>query len=175
MQKTCIESDEIVIRNNHLLVSQEQIGDKIFETHKFPVKINEKELGLGCYIVDITSKKHQEQAIIEAKEKLEITLESVNIGIWEWDVQTGKAIWDKNCYELLGYENNAFEVTYEVWKSLQHPDDVEKSHANIQAQLISGKGYTIEFRLKKADGSWIWIEGRGKTVLSDEMVTHLKW
>ncbi|WP_200415466.1 sensor histidine kinase [Arcobacter sp. FWKO B] len=172
--KSCATSDEMVIRHHRLAVSQEQIGDKIFETHKFPVKINEKELGLGCYVVDITTKKLQEQAILEAKEKLEITLEAVNIGIWEWDILSGKAIWDKNCYELLGYKHNAFEVTYDVWKSLQYPDDVEKSHASIQSQLKSGNHYTIEFRLKKVDGSWIWIESRGKTVLSDEQGNSLK-
>lgn len=170
----CIASDELVISKNQLVISQEQIGERIFETHKFPVKISENKMGLGCYIADITDKKHQEKEILEAKEKLEITLEAVKIGIWEWDIPSSKVIWDKNCYELLGFAYNEFELTYDVWKSLQHPDDMEQVHKDIQEQLKNDNHYSVEFRLKKADGSWIWIEGRGKSVLSDSNGNPIK-
>jgi PAS domain S-box-containing protein len=170
----CIASDELVMSKNQLVISQEQIGERIFETHKFPVKISENKMGLGCYIADITDKKHQEKEILEAKEKLEITLEAVKIGIWEWDIPSSKVIWDKNCYELLGFAYNEFELTYDVWKSLQHPDDMEQVHKDIQEQLKNDNHYSVEFRLKKADGSWIWIEGRGKSVLSDSNGNPIK-
>jgi len=172
--QACTVSDELVISKQELVISEEQIGDKIFETHKFPVKISENRMGLGCYVADITAKKKQEQDILEAKEKLEITLEAVKIGIWEWNIPSGKVIWDKNCYELLGYTYNEFEVTYDVWKSLQHPDDMETTHQDIQEQLKNDNHYSIEFRLKKADGSWMWIEGRGKSVLSDSNGNAIK-
>ncbi|MDY0328549.1 MAG: PAS domain-containing protein, partial [Arcobacteraceae bacterium] len=172
--QACMASDGLVISKQELVISAEQIGDRIFETHKFPVKISENRMGLGCYVVDITEKKKQEQDILEAKEKLEITLEAVKIGIWEWDIPSGKVIWDKNCYELLGYTYNEFEVTYDVWQALQHPDDMEQSNQDIQEQLKDDNHYSIEFRLKKADGSWMWIDGRGKSVLSDSNGNPIK-
>jgi two-component system, LuxR family, sensor kinase FixL len=119
-------------------------------------------------LIDITDKKLIQNERETTAQKLEITLEATNLGMWDWDIVNNKITWNKNLYNLLGYEENAFEVTYEKWQSILHEQDRQKSHESVQEQLLRGNVFIAEFRYKKADGSWIWIEARGKVVRYDE-------
>lgn len=110
---------------------------------------------------------NQTQLLYEAKEKLEVTLESSQIGIWDWDIVKNIVLWDRKCYEMLGFENNSFKVDYEKWQSLIHVQDREKAHRNVQSQLSKGDTFIIEFRYQTAHNTWIWIEGRGKVIKKD--------
>ncbi|MGD9555242.1 MAG: PAS domain S-box protein [Arcobacteraceae bacterium] len=137
-------------------------------------------------LIDITDKKTIQEEREKAIEKLELTLKANSVGVWDWDIEKNKIIWDKNLYHLLGYEENAFEVTYEKWQSLLHIQDKEKAHQSIQEQLKKSDVFIDEFRYKKADNSWIWIEARGKVIRYDKRnnplqmvgintdITHLK-
>jgi len=51
----------------------------------------------------------------------------------------------------------------ETWISHSHPKDIEEVQRHIDA-LFEKKidHYNVEFRMKHKDGSWIWINGRGK-------------
>lgn len=163
----CYASDMEALKNKKQVISQEQIGDIIYETHKFPVQLDENHIGLGCFIVDITEKKAQEKAILESKEKLEVTIEASKIGLWEWDIPQDKVIWDKNCFLMLGYKEDSFTINFEKWQSLIHPDDLSDATKSVQLQLIQGHTFIVEFRYKKADNSWIWVEGRGRVIQRD--------
>lgn len=166
--KACLTSDQKVLQSGTLIVSEEKIGNQIYETHKFPVQLDATNIGIGGFIANITQRKAQELQIIEAKNKLEITIEASKIGIWEWDTTRDVIVWDKNCYEMLGYKYNEFEINYQIWSSLIHPDDIDTSNQTVQERLMNKDTFAIEFRYKRADGNWTWIEGRGKVVLKDE-------
>ncbi len=137
-------------------------------------------------LIDITDKKLIQKERENTAQKLELTLEATNVGVWDWDIVNNHVIWDKNLYHLLGYEENAFKVTYEKWQSILHPQDKQKAHQSVQDQLQHGNIFMAEMRYKKADNSWIWIEARGKVVRYDENknplqmvgintdITHLK-
>jgi PAS domain S-box-containing protein len=172
--KDCLKSDQDVLQEGNLVTSEEIIGNQIYETHKFPVPLDANHIGIGGFIVNITEKKAQELQILEAKNKLEVTLEASKIGIWEWDIKNDLIVWDKNCYEMLGYKYNEFPLNYVTWYELIHPEDIKDSNKNMQLQLLNQDTFTIEFRYKKADNSWIWIEGRGKVILKDKNGTPLK-
>ena len=137
-------------------------------------------------LIDITDKKMIQKERETLIEKLELTLEATNVGVWDWDIVKNRVLWDKNLYKLLGYKENAFKVTYEKWQSMIHPKDKQKAHLSVQEQLLHGNIFMAEFRYKKADNSWIWVEARGKVVRYDEQnnplqmvgintdITHLK-
>ncbi|MEG1497455.1 MAG: PAS domain-containing protein [Clostridiales bacterium] len=45
-----------------------------------------------------------------------------------------------------------------------HPDDIEFIINSMNKQLADAKKYTIEYRIRKKDGSYIWVQDRGKQV-----------
>lgn len=165
--KACLKSDQDVLHDGKLITSEELIGDQIYETHKFPVPLDSNRIGIGGFIVNITEKKAQESQILEAKNKLEVTIAASKIGIWEWDLRNDLIMWDKNCYEMLGYKSDEFPLNFKKWSSLVHPDDLDSSNKSMRLQLIEKDVFSIELRYKKADDSWIWVEGRGKVVAKD--------
>jgi hypothetical protein len=44
------------------------------------------------------------------------------IGTWEWEVQTGKAVWSEETHRIFGVQGA--EPSYELAKSLVHPSSM---------------------------------------------------
>jgi PAS domain S-box-containing protein len=61
---------------------------------------------------DITERIKAEQEVSKAKEKLEIALESGNIGIWEWDIRTGAFEWDERMGKIFGLGKKSLMKTF---------------------------------------------------------------
>jgi len=103
----------------------------------------------------------------EVYDAVSATLKANNISAWKWDMLRDKLEWDDITYEMLGFGAKSFEVNYQKWRSMLHPDDSERVEYEIKEQLLLGDSFMVEFRLKKADGGWMWLEGRGKVIKYD--------
>jgi PAS domain S-box-containing protein len=104
------------------------------------------------------------QALLESEERLRLALDAANDGIWDWNPGTGHAFFSTRYYTMLGYEPNEFPPTYDNWRELIHPDDLEAAEAAIQHALEERDSFAVEFRMKAKNGAWRWILGRGKVV-----------
>jgi len=52
------------------------------------------------------------------------------------------------------------------WDELVHPDDLQRMNAEIDTHLAAGiTEYRQEYRLRRADGGWVWIEDRTSITL----------
>ncbi len=100
-------------------------------------------------------------------ERLRFALEATLEGIWDWDLVTGNVWWSDRCFTILGYDPQAFPVSFETWRDLVHPEDQDSAVAEVSAKLETGAPFAIEFRMRCRDGSWLWILGRGKAVAWD--------
>ncbi|MCB1170440.1 MAG: response regulator, partial [Leptospiraceae bacterium] len=79
------------------------------------------------------------------------------------------------CYEMLGYEDQAFAVTFEEWKELLHPADLDATLQVVQETLDEGREQLdVTFRLKHKDGSYRWITGRGTVTENDASGTPVR-
>jgi PAS domain S-box-containing protein len=73
---------------------------------------------------------------------------------------------------LSGYENEMFKPFKDglaFWEQLLHPDDAQRTGEVITAH-INGETdlYKVEYRMKKADGSWMWSLAVGKIAEYDD-------
>lgn len=114
--------------------------------------------------LDITAAKEAAAALQQTSERYQMTLAAIEQGMWEWDVPSGKVSWDARAYEMLGYPADAFPVDVDVFRLMVHPRDLDRLMGEIEAQLGRAEGFAVEFRMRKADDSWIWLEGRGRAV-----------
>jgi PAS domain S-box-containing protein len=106
--------------------------------------------------------------IRESEERLRLALAAADQGLYDLNVQTGKAIVNEEYARMLGYDPAAFEETNDNWISRLHPDDHD-AIAKAYADYISGKtpDYRIEFRQKTREGVWKWILSLGKIIEHD--------
>lgn len=101
--------------------------------------------------------KHSENNLREA-------VNAVNDGIFNYQIPNDTATLSPQCYTMLGYEPDEFPVTLEVWTNMIHPDDRSKTLAAICSCAEAGEPFSLEFRLRTKNSSWLWVLCRGHVV-----------
>ncbi|WP_419660349.1 two component system sensor histidine kinase [Desulfosarcina variabilis str. Montpellier] len=103
--------------------------------------------------------------IKESQERLDLALAGANEGIWDWNVNEGTVFFDSRYYTMAGYRPNEFPSVFEEWEKRVHRDDVKRVKSVID-QYMAGdlELYKVEFRFLRKDGSYMWLQGRGKIV-----------
>jgi len=105
----------------------------------------------------------------ESESRLTLAMESVNDGVWDWNIETGETFYSSRYFTMLGYENNEFANTYHSWESLIHPEDIDRVKKTVNEKLSgSDNFYQIVFRMKNKSNNWIWIHARGSVVERNE-------
>lgn len=131
------------------------------------VAISENRLMGFC--TDLSERDRAERALRESEERYSAALRASNDGLWDWNVKTGETYFGPRYYTMLGYEPDEMPASYETWRDLLHPDDLERTEAVIGSHIGSEReAFATEFRLRTKDGGWKWILGRGQVVERDE-------
>ena len=66
----CLISDEQALNSGSVVVGDEQVGDKIFNTQKFKVPLSNGRYGIGGYIRDVTERREAERKLINQAEEM---------------------------------------------------------------------------------------------------------
>ncbi len=98
------------------------------------------------------------------EKQFRIAMEATQTGLWIWNIKTGEATWDKQCYLLLGYKPDEFVPSYEKILELTHPEDAQDMVEGVKKQIMQNDGFIFERRMKSAYGKWIWVQVRGKVI-----------
>ncbi|WP_416305345.1 PAS domain S-box protein [Neptunicella sp. SCSIO 80796] len=117
-------------------------------------------------IKDITARKATDRKLKEQQEQLELVIENTAVGIWDWDLNTGKTSFNSRWAEIVGYRLEELQpADISTWENLLHPDDLQESNIQLQ-QHIEGKDphYLCEARMRHKDGHWVWILDSGKII-----------
>jgi signal transduction histidine kinase/CheY-like chemotaxis protein len=85
------------------------------------------------------------------------------VGTWDWDIGAGRAVWTDEAWEVFGPATRDGPVTFDFWLACVHPDDRDRAAATTAAAL-TGDAYHDEFRVRRSDGSVIWVESDGAVV-----------
>lgn len=133
------------------------------------IPYNNRYAVLGI-VRDITRRKRVEEKLKESEKRLELALKSTGIGMWDWNIKTGKMVYNERWAEIIGYTvEELSSVTTDPWKILTHPQDREISNELLEKHLAGETEYYIsEVRMKHKNGNWIWLLDRGKVFEWDE-------
>ena len=118
---------------------------------------------------EITTRKERERALETNKERLELAVEGANLGIWDWDMETGAVERDELLTEMLGYTPAEMGDHLDDWERLVHPEG-ERRHDEALADHVENRTpyYQCEYRMKTDSGAWKWVRTIGKVVDWDE-------
>ena len=109
-------------------------------------------------VTDITAQRHQ-------RDLLDMAVRSAGIGIWDWDMQRQATTFAPNWWAILGLPASTEAVNSLEWVQRVHPDDVVRAKRDLSAHVRDrGVGYRSEFRLRHADGHWVWVHAAGAIV-----------
>ena len=130
--ETCRFSDLQTLQKGSLVVSEEPIGDRTYETTKFPVPLQSGKTGLGGIIRDITERKRAEterQTLFEIMQGL-TTAENLQAYLGLVHHAIAKVVFAENFFVVLKDKDTGFfEEVYAVdqYDALSPPALLEKS------------------------------------------------
>ena len=81
-------------------------------------------------------------------ERLEITVSSVKIGVWEWNLTNQKVYWNDQMYALYNVDIKNFKETLDDWIKHLHPDDAAKFEEELHHSIKHKNNYKTTFRIK---------------------------
>ncbi len=136
----------------------------------YPIKDNDtgKVIRLHGLGRDITDWHEAEYALRTSEQRLSLAFEAAEEGLWDWDIRDDSTYFSPRWMQMLGYDAYELPHTGDTWKSLIHPEDIDKVFAALNAHIENGKTYEIEHRLKTKSGDWKWIQSLGKIVARDD-------
>ena len=88
-------------------------------------------------------------------------MDSLNIGIWSWNIASNEFYWDESMHKLYGFQANNFPDAYDAWLNIIHPDDKRRCEAEMTEFLAGKSDWDTRFRIIKPDGEIRHIVGKG--------------
>nr|WP_320010842.1 PAS domain S-box protein [uncultured Desulfobulbus sp.] len=117
----------------------------------------------------MAERRQAEEALRVGEERFRLAMEATKDGLWDWNIQENSVYYSPNYWAMLGYEGEEKPQDANVWMEMLHPEDRESVIA-ANTDCIEGRceSFIVEYRLRSRDGSWKWIQGRGKAAARDE-------
>jgi len=118
---------------------------------------------------DISARRAAEDALRASEERLELAMRGSADGLWDWDVVRGTLYYSPRWATMLGYAPDELGNSFDIWRTLLHPDDAEFAEARIR-DVLDGRAETlsVEFRLRTRDDGWRHVLSRGFAVRGPE-------
>ncbi|MFB2967639.1 PAS domain S-box protein [Aerosakkonema sp. BLCC-F183] len=104
----------------------------------------------------------------ESADRLKTALNAAQMGMWDWDIVTGKITWSPEHEQLFGLAPGSFDGRYETFDAYLYPEDRQGLEQALDRSLKNHIPYQHEYRVVWADGSIHWIEGRGKGFYNEQ-------
>ncbi len=130
-----------------------------FETHSkgidmwFSVSVysHEPEHFIAVF-ENITARKNSAATLADAARRLQLATDITGTGVWDWDLQTNTIFWDAQMFTLYGLAPG--EMTYDIWKSTVHPEDLHEQITTLQETVRMRGRSERQFRIRRAsDGA----------------------
>lgn len=100
----------------------------------------------------------------------QLLLESGDVGVWLWNVQTGETIFNDKWASIIGYSLSELEpVSINTWLSFAHPEDLVKSEQLLNEHFKGESArYVCEARMKHKRGHWVKVLDKGQVQTWDK-------
>ena len=127
---------------------------------------HEDGLGEGTFgiIVDVTDRHAAAEALRGREEQLRRIVEGVDAIISYQEAAGEPVVISPQTLRILGYPPEAV-APFEAWEAITHPDDIPRCEA---AWNGPGQSWDMDYRMRRADGAWIWVNDRGRRITHDD-------
>ncbi len=106
------------------------------------------------------------EALRRAESRLTSIIQGADAGTWEWNVQTGRAIFNERWASMAGHTLASLgDTSVETWIGLIHPEDFAAAKKLLDAHFAGETDhYACELRMRRPDGAWTWVHAHGQLI-----------
>lgn len=125
---------------------------------------DELEIRVAQRTLELDDASH---ALGKSEARLALALEASELGLWDWDLTTDE-VHHSHLESIFGVSQNEVKGVLSHLKPRLHPDDLQFLRRAL-VEHLKGRtdDYCVEYRVRHADGRWLWVEDRGRAVERD--------
>src|SRR5471032_258223 len=140
--------------------SSGQVHDGTLSAQKVEL---EGEAYLISTFVDTTERKNAEQALKDSQERLDLALDSEQLGTWDWHIPSGMLYGSARAAQLHGLEALPFHEPFDAFFEGMS-DEEREGMRNAYRSLREGPdgNYQLTYRVQMEDGSARYLESRAR-------------
>ena len=118
---------------------------------------------IGHQIGQFMERKSAEEALLENREWLRLTMAGSRMGTWTRELDgTDRVVWSPELERIFGLEPGEFPLTEEAFLGFVHPDDRQSVTEAVRHAIQTHSDYDVEFRYTQKGGARRWMLGRGR-------------
>ncbi len=119
------------------------------------------ERAILSFFRDITERKRAEEALQESEGKYRSLITNIPDVVWTSDENGNTSFISDNIEKIYGYTpEEIYRDGDRLWFGRICPDDIDNVKNSYKALLEGKQHFNVEYRVKKKDGSWIWLHDR---------------
>ncbi|HVY07206.1 MAG TPA: ATP-binding protein [Burkholderiales bacterium] len=111
----------------------------------------------------IEAVRHAEARARELQQQLELAVEASELGTFHCELRSGRIFWNDRCKAHFWLPPDRNDIDFDLFYSLLHDDDRERTRQAVGATLQRGASYDIEYRTVSPDGRVRWVHATGRT------------
>jgi two-component system, cell cycle sensor histidine kinase PleC len=100
--------------------------------------------------------------------RIDLALNRGRCGLWTWDLRHGRIVWSPSMFDVLDLAERPGWWTIADLRALMHPEDESLEGIARLAAERRGECVEVEFRMRAADGRWVWLRKRAEIVEDEE-------
>lgn len=121
---------------------------------------------------DVTARREAAKRLRELSNKLELSLESGQIGCWGYDAETGKLEWDDRMFALYGISPPDFPESQEVWETALTEQDRSAVDNLLKECIRDAKPFDAQFTIRLPNGQVRHIQAKANMIPGDSGATR---
>ncbi|HOS97937.1 MAG TPA: PAS domain S-box protein, partial [Deltaproteobacteria bacterium] len=127
------------------------------------------ELVFNGVLLDVTDRRKAENALRESEERYRLMAELTGKLVYDCHIPSGRITWHGAVSQVTGLVPERFGGTdMKTWISMIHPEDREKTAAILDAARAECGLYQAEYRVRRKDREYIYVEDHGVFVADEE-------
>ncbi|HWO25650.1 MAG TPA: ATP-binding protein [Kofleriaceae bacterium] len=141
-------------------------GIAVSFTEDHPLADDERELlhGAGQLAAQALERARLYEALRASEEQLRVALAAGRAATWSVDLATMQSTRDPSYRALLGVQDEQVAADF----GAVHPDDRPIAQAHFERALRDGVPYEPEVRVRRGDGTYMWIRSHGRVVYGED-------
>jgi PAS domain S-box-containing protein len=135
------------------------------------------ERQIGIFFTDVTDRRNAEERLRVSEALARRNIERVQlalaagaiIGTWNWDLRVDSFSVDEAFATAFGLDpaQGREGLTLDQIITTVHPEDREELQQAIREVVNRGGAYVHQYRVRRADGNYYWIEANGRVELDE--------
>ena len=118
-------------------------------------------------LVDITERVKAVTELRQSREMLDMVIRAAKSGIWDFNLADNNIVFSGRFLEILGFPGDTDPATLMPVINRVHAEDHERVERSFREHIRFRVPLQGDFRLKKADGAYVWVSGHGQATWND--------